>query len=191
MEYKIFSFLCLIIFYAIYIYKLVSLNNKGIKTNQVGKGKNNRVKLIEKIMSLFNILIIIVMVISIIIVKPIDNNIIIIISFLLSILSVIFFFLSTYTMKDNWRVGIPLEKTNIVINSIYKWSRNPAFVGFDLLYISNTLLYFNIPLLFCCVFAIVCLHIQIIEEEKHMLKTFKKEYENYKKHTLRYFGRVK
>ena len=89
----------------------------------------------------------------------------------------------------HWRVGIPLEKTNIITDGIYKWSRNPAFVGFDLLYISNTLLYYNIPLLFNSIFAIVMLHMQILQKEKFMLKTFDNEYKNYKKQTLRYFGR--
>ncbi len=38
MYYKIFAILCMIIFYLIYIYKLISLNKQSIKTNQVGKG---------------------------------------------------------------------------------------------------------------------------------------------------------
>ena len=39
-------------------------------------------------------------------------------------------------MKNSWRAGIPSEdKIEFVSNGIYKISRNPAFVGFDLLYI--------------------------------------------------------
>lgn len=96
-------------------------------------------------------------------------------------LSILFFLLATISMKDSWRVVIPLEKTNIITDGIYKWSRNPAFVGFDLLYISSTLLYYNIPLLFNSIFAIVMLHMQILQKEKFMLKTFDNEYKNYKK----------
>lgn len=72
---------------------------------------------------------------------------------------------------------------------IYKWSRNPAFIGFDLLYLSICLTFFNIPLVLVSVWAAIMLHLQILQEEEHMQKMFGKEYDEYKKHTLRYFGR--
>lgn len=112
-----------------------------------------------------------------------------IIGIVFGILAIIFFALSTITMKDSWRVGIPEEKTALISAGIYKWSRNPAFVGFDLLYISICLMYFNLPLLLISVFAGTMLHLQILQEEKHMQNMFGKEYKEYKKHTLRYFGR--
>lgn len=86
-------------------------------------------------------------------------------------------------------MGIPEEKTSLITNGIYNWSRNPAFVGFDLLYASICLMFFNMPLLLVSICAAVMLHLQILQEEEHMLKMFGKEYEQYKKHTLRYFVR--
>ena len=64
-----------------------------------------------------------------------------------------------------------------------------AFVGFDLLYLSTCLMFFNIPLLLVSMWAALMLHLQILQEEQHMLNMFGGEYEEYKKHTLRYFGR--
>ena len=190
MYYKIFAILCMIIFYLTYIYKLISLNKQSIKTNQVGKGnKTQKVIVIEKLMNLSNVIVIIAQVLSVIFVSPCKNVLLVAISIIFGVLAIIFFLLATSTMKNNWRVGIPEEKTSLVINGIYKWSRNPAFVGFDLLYISNTILFFNVPLLICSLFAIVMLHLQILQEEQHMLDVFGKEYEEYKKHTLRYLGR--
>lgn len=190
MYYKIFAILCMIIFYLIYIYKLISLNKQSIKTNQVGKGnKTQKVIIIEKLMNLSNVIVIIAQVLSVIFVSPCKNVLLVVISIIFGVLAIIFFLLATNTMKNNWRVGIPEEKTSLVINGIYKWSRNPAFVGFDLLYISNTILFFNVPLLICSLFAIVMLHLQILQEEQHMLNVFGKEYEEYKKHTLKYLGR--
>lgn len=135
----------------------------------------------ETVMSFSNLLVILAMLLSIVLLNPSNNTIIIVVSLLCGFLSILFFLLATITMKDSWRVGIPLEKINIITDGIYKWSRNPAFVGFDLLYISNTLLYYNIPLLFNSIFAIVMLHMQILQKEKFMLKTFDNEYKNYKK----------
>ena len=189
MIFKIFALLIMFIFYTIYIYKLVSLNKQAIKTNQAGKGnKTKKVIITEKIMSLTNIIVIFTQLFSILIVEHNKSIVFEVIAIIFGILSIIFFLLATITMRNNWRVGIPEEKTSLVINGIYKWSRNPAFVGFDLLYISNTILFFNIPLLITSIFAIVLLHLQILQEEQHMLKTFGKEYEEYKKHTLRYLG---
>lgn len=135
----------------------------------------------ETVMSFSNLLVILAMLISIVLLNPSNNTIIIVVFLLCGFLSILFFLLATITMKDSWRVGIPLEKTNIITDGIYKWSRNPAFVDFDLLYISSTLLYYNIPLLFNSIFAIVMLHMQILQKEKFMLKTFDNEYKNYKK----------
>lgn len=190
MEYKIISFIIMIIFYSFYIYKLIDLNNKNIKTNQAGIGnKEKKVKILERIMSFSNIIQIIAMVLSVIIIDNSNNIYLKTISIILGILSVLFFSLATITMKNNWRVGIPEEKTSLVNTGIYKWSRNPAFVGFDLLYISTTIMFFNIPLLITTVASIITLHIQILQEEKHMTKMFENDFNNYTKHTCRYWGR--
>ncbi len=64
-----------------------------------------------------------------------------------------------------------------------------AFVGFDLLYLSICLMFFNILLVLVSVWAAVMLHLQILQEEKHMHHMFGEEYDTYKKHTSRYFGK--
>lgn len=39
-------------------------------------------------------------------------------------------------MRDSWRVGVSkTDRTELVTSGIYQISRNPAFLGFDLLYI--------------------------------------------------------
>ena len=60
----------------------------------------------------------------------------------------------------------------------------PAFVGFDLLYLSICLLFFNIPLLVISIWAAVMLHLQALQEEEHMKKMFGEDYINYMEHTL-------
>lgn len=190
MIYKIIALMIMIIFYTFYIVKLLLLNSKSIKTNQAGVGnKPKRVIIVERIMSIATIMTIIAQVCSILFV----NNYIIpelrIVGIILGIISIIFFASATITMKNSWRVGIPEEKTSLITNGIYKWSRNPAFVGFDLLYCSICLIFFNIPLVIVSIWATVMLHLQILQEEVHMHNMFGEEYDDYKKHTLRYFGR--
>ena len=48
-------------------------------------------------------------------------------------------------MKDSWRAGIPeKDKTELVTGGIYAFCRNPAFLGFDLMYIGVLCMYCNI-----------------------------------------------
>ena len=190
MIYKIIAIMILIIFYTFYIVKLLLLNNKCIKTNQAGVGnKPKRVLIIERIMSIATIMTIIAQVCSILFVKNYIMAELRIVGIILGVTSIIFFALATITMKNSWRVGIPEEKTSLITNGIYKWSRNPAFVGFDLLYCSICLIFCNIPLVIVSIFAAVMLHLQVLQEEVYMHNMFGREYDNYKKHTLRYFGR--
>lgn len=190
MNYRIISLIIMAIYYSFYIAKLLILNKKSIKTNQAGIGnKSKKVIIVERIMSIATVSTIVIEVYSILFTTPNILDGLRIIGIVFGILAIIFFALATITMKDSWRVGIPEEKTSLISTGIYKWSRNPAFVGFDLLYISICLMYFNLPLLLISIFAGTMLHLQILQEEKHMQNMFGKEYEEYKKHTLRYFGR--
>ncbi len=190
MIYQILAISILIIFYAFYFAKIIIQKRQSIKTNQMGTGnKPKKVLLIERIMSIATIMAVIVEIISIFLVKRFLMTEIRIAGIAIGVIAVIFFALATITMKNSWRVGIPEEKTALITNGIYKWSRNPAFVGFDLLYISICLMFFNIPLILVSAWATIMLHIQILQEETHMCNTFGDEYEEYKKHTLRYFGK--
>lgn len=190
MIYQIIAILILISFYTFYFAKIVIQKKQFINTNQMGIGnKPKKVIMIERIMSAATVSTCVFGVGSIILVKKFIMPELRIIGILVGVIAVIFFALATITMKNSWRVGIPEEKTSLITNGIYNWSRNPAFVGFDLLYASICLMFFNMPLLLVSICAAVMLHLQILQEEEHMLKMFGKEYEQYKKHTLRYFGR--
>lgn len=190
MIFQVSAITILIAFYGFYIAKIIVQSKQSIKTNQMGMGnKTKKVLIIERIVSVATALTIIVDVLSIFIVKNFPAVQIRIVGLLFGILAVIFFALATITMRNSWRVGIPEEKTALVTNGIYRWSRNPAFVGFDLLYLSMCLLFFNILLLVISVWAAVMLHLQILQEEEHMKRMFGEDYINYMKHTFRYFGK--
>lgn len=190
MIYQITAILILAAFYTFYFAKIIIQKRQSIKTNQMGIGnKPRKVLLIERIMSCATVLTAVFGVGSIFLVKQFPAEGIRIAGMAAGIMGVIFFAAATITMKTSWRVGIPEEKTSLVTDGIYKWSRNPAFLGFDLLYLSVCLMFFNIPLVCVSCWAAVMLHIQILQEETHMQNMFGNEYILYKKHTLRYFGK--
>ncbi len=188
--YQVIAICILVTFYMFYFVKIIIQNRQSIKTNQMGIGnKPKKVLIIERIMSVATVLTCIVGVCSIFCIKNFIITELRNAGIMIGVVAVVFFALATITMKTSWRVGIPEEKTTLITNGIYKWSRNPAFVGFDLLYFSICLMYFNIPLVVVSVWAAVMLHLQILQEEEHMHKLFGSTYDEYKKQTCRYFGR--
>lgn len=190
MIYQIIAILLLFTFYTFYIAKLVIQKKQSIKTNQMGTGnKPKKVLMVERIMSVATILTIVAEVGSILLMKNYLPLPVRIAGLVLGAIGVLFFAMATITMKSSWRVGIPEEKTTLVTKGIYGWSRNPAFVGFDLLYIGLCMMFFNIPLLIISLWAAVMLHLQILQEEAHMEKMCGAEYREYRVHTMRYFGR--
>ena len=90
----------------------------------------------------------------------------------------------------NYKIVSKTDKTELVTNGIYQISRNPAFLGFDLLYIGTLLMFFNWILCFLTVFAVIMYHLQIVNvEEDFLFATFGNEYLQYKKKVCRYIGR--
>lgn len=93
-------------------------------------------------------------------------------------------------MKDSWRAGIPdKDKTELITTGIYKYSRNPAFLDFDFMYIGVLLMYFNFLNAFFSLFATAMLHFRILREERCLKETFGKSYVEYCRRVFRYFGR--
>ena len=56
----------------------------------------------------------------------------------------IIFAVAVVTMRDSWRAEIAEEDNREMITcGIYRISRNPAFLGFDCVYLGILLLFFN------------------------------------------------
>jgi len=100
---------------------------------------------------------------------------------------VAFFIAGMATMKGSWRAGIPSKKeTALVTSGIYRISRNPAFVGFDLMYIGILVAYPNAWHATAVAITIDLLHKQILGEEKFLEGAFGPEYLDYKQKVRRY-----
>lgn len=183
-------------FYGSYFTKMLVQSKRGIKTDRMGRGnKPKRTFVIEIILKSITLLTAGVQLISIVFLKSLpivmQNNFVRYIGFVIAILGVLIFITAFVTMGDSWRAGIDnTQKTEIIDIGIYRYSRNPAFVGFDLLYIGMALAFSNrINIIFACL-SILLLHLQILEEEKYLPTVFGKAYLEYKKKTGRYFGKM-
>jgi len=187
---RIIGIIEVIIFYFAYFLKLFLQKEKGIKTNQLGKGNKDRKTVwIESLLRLFSIVIVVVMLVSIILNSFLIKDMVIRgTGLILFAAGTLLFIIAMITMRDNWRAGIPEEdKTEMVTIGIYKISRNPAFFGFDLTYIGICFTFGNIILVPLAVVTIILMHLQILQEEKFLKKTFDKQYLNYKNRVGRYF----
>ena len=178
------------VFYICYFAKLISQKKQGIKTDQLGKGKEGFVKFIEVALKIITYLIPVILIISIVFYSGTAHFVLQFTGVVITMFGVLAFIVSVTQMKENWRAGVQKEeKTSLVKTGIYSISRNPAFLGFDFMYIGVLLMYFNPLTLFFSLFAIVMLHLQILQEEKYLTATFGKEYEEYRKRVFRYLGR--
>ncbi|MBB6215319.1 protein-S-isoprenylcysteine O-methyltransferase Ste14 [Anaerosolibacter carboniphilus] len=97
------------------------------------------------------------------------------------------FILAMITMRTSWRVGIDKKtKTELITEGIYRYSRNPAFVGFDLMFTGVFLTYPNILTFFVFILNVMSIHKLILQEEKHLEMIFQERYREYKNETARY-----
>ena len=192
MTYRIIALAFLIVFYGIYFTKMFLQARKGIVTDQIAKGKNrDRAFYIELTMKIATILVPLTEVLSVIAGTALLPIMYRVIGMYFAFIGDIVFFSAVFTMRDSWRAGVAAgdkKKRELVTAGIYNYSRNPAFLGFDLVYIGILLMFFNPILLVITLFAMIMLHLQILEEEKFLEGFFGKEYVEYKGKTSRYAG---
>ncbi len=191
MFWRITAILILLVFYSVYIGKMLLQKKQGIQTDQIAKSKKrDKLFYTELLLKVATYSVVLAEVVSIFTVEPDLPMGILIIGVLLGIAGDIMFAVAVVTMRDSWRAGIAeKDKREMITSGIYKISRNPAFLGFDCVYLGILLLFFNWILLLFSVFAAVMLHLQILQEEKYLPAAFGEEYISYKKHVYRYLGR--
>ena len=191
-KYQFAALVIIAIFYIAYLVKSLSLTLKGIKVNQLGHGKKTTsTKVVEKVLKVVSFLMVAIQLCSVFSLLPLQIKtpaVLQNIGLVLSAIGTIFFITAMLSMGKNWRAGIaPEDSTNFVRHGIYRISRNPAFCGFDLIYLGVLLVFPGIIHAVAVCFTIVMFHFQILEEEKFLLVTFGEEYREYMRKTGRYF----
>lgn len=190
MPYLWLALLVLVIFYGIYFAKMLAQRRQGIQTRQIGRVKEKSVHIVELLMSIATLAAPVIQILSIIFGwnhMPANARFT---GFCIGMLGDIIFLASVLCMKDSWRAGIPeKDRTTLVTTGIYRYSRNPAFLGFDFMYVGLLLMYFNLSMLVVSAFAIIMLHLQILQEERYLTENYGESYREYWKHVFRYLGR--
>jgi protein-S-isoprenylcysteine O-methyltransferase Ste14 len=79
-------------------------------------------------------------------------------------------------------------RTGLVTGGIFRVSRNPAVLAFDLVYVGVLAICFNPILATFSLWSMIMLHLQIREEEKFLTGVFGEPYTNYMNRTRRYIG---
>lgn len=191
------SIFLLLVFGVAYLSKLYILQKKyKIKANVLAnKNKNVKAQMVERTLQVVTFSWIIVWLGEIIVtklsldsrLKLINNDFISMSGLFLITIGVIFFIIAAITMKNSWRVGIDkTTKSKLITEGIYKYSRNPAFVGFYLMFIGLFLVYTDLITCISMLLNLYAMNRLVIEEEKHLEEVFGKEYINYKKKAPRY-----
>ena len=178
-------------FYGCYFYKMLRQRGRGIHTNQLGKGKAGAAKRIELGVKLATVLAVAAEMACILIPVSRFPAGVRAAGFALGAVGVAAFALSVRDMGDSWRAGAPKKgETKLVTGGIYRYSRNPAFLGFDLVYIGILLMFFHPVLLALSGLAAMMLHLQIINvEEDFLTAAFGEDYREYRGRVNRYLGR--
>ena len=190
--YPLLALLVLAGFYGIYFGKMLAQRRQGIRTNQIGKRKDKTLHTVETLMKIATYAIVPVQLVSVWCGWSWLPAGLRVAGFLLGLVGDGVFLAAVLCMKDSWRAGIPeTDKTAMVTTGIYAFSRNPAFLGFDLMYIGVLLMYGNPLTALFTAFAIVVLHLQIRQEEVYLAAPFGEPYRAYRSRVRRYFGRKK
>lgn len=188
---KVTTLILMTAFYSCYFAKMISQKKQGIDTDQLGKDKEGFVKFIEVALKMTTYLTPLIQVLSILLSKNKELTLLSALGIAATTLGVVVFILSVMQMKNNWRAGVQKkDNTELVTDGIYSISRNPAFLGFDLMYIGILMTFFNWYLFLFTTIALLLFHLQIVNvEEDFLIERFGDEYLAYRKKVCRYIGR--
>ena len=193
MVFQVFGFGLLIVFYGFYFYKQLQQKTQEIRTDQMGKGRTGKAKTIELILTIAAILVPIAEIVSMILGITYYPTWIRIIGILIGAVGTAMFIMAASQMGNSWRAGVSAtDQTPLITEGIYEVSRNPAFLGFDLLYFGILLMFYNRILFLVSALAAVMFHLQIVNvEEVYLKETHEEEYLRYQARVNRYLGKKK
>lgn len=107
-------------------------------------------------------------------------------SYLLAGIAIVLIIVSLFNLGKSTRLGLPNEDTKLKTKGLYKISRNPMYLGFNLLTISSMIYIFNLTIIFLGFYSILTYHLIIKAEERFLEQRFGDDFIKYKSETRRY-----
>lgn len=107
-------------------------------------------------------------------------------SYIFLVFGLIFSVISIINLGESTRLGLPVDNTTLKTNGLYRFSRNPMYVGFDFLTIAAMLYTFNIWIVLLGLYSIFVYHLIILGEEKFLKKRFDRDYQEFQQRVNRY-----
>lgn len=94
--------------------------------------------------------------------------------------------LSLINLGKSTRFGLPGKKTILKTNGVYRFSRNPMYLGFGFITLASMIYFMTPVIILSWLYSIIVYHLIINGEEKFLEKTFGADYQEYKKKVRRY-----
>ena len=95
-------------------------------------------------------------------------------------------FMGRFGLGDSFRIGSPKEATRLKTGGLFRFSRNPMYLGMYATLLASVLYTLNPILLLVTALVIVVHHKIVLAEEEHLRKTFGEEYTTYCRRVRRY-----
>ena len=93
---------------------------------------------------------------------------------------------SSASLGRSIRIGLPTEETTLRTGGIYRFSRNPMYLGVHLVTLAAMLITLKWWVALPGLFSIAVYHLIVLGEEKFLEERFGKDYLEYKQQTRRY-----
>lgn len=107
-------------------------------------------------------------------------------SYTLAISAIVLITISLVNLGKSTRLGLPTDDTNLKTTGLYKFSRNPMYVGFNLLTISAMIYTPELFIIVPGLYSIFVYHLIIKAEERFLEKRFGDDFKKFRIRIRRY-----
>jgi protein-S-isoprenylcysteine O-methyltransferase Ste14 len=91
-----------------------------------------------------------------------------------------------FNLGKSLAVGLPEKPAGLKTQGIYAFSRNPIYLGLDLLCVAACLMNFNVLTIGLAILTIILHHLIILSEEKYLALHYQQAWDHYKSRVRRY-----
>ena len=95
-------------------------------------------------------------------------------------------FTGRFGLGESFRIGSPKESTGLKISGLFRFSRNPMYLGVFTTLFAVALNTLNPLILFVAIYIIAVHHKIVLAEEEYLGQTFGQEYRDYRNRVRRY-----